>query len=760
MTLIIVESPTKARTISKFLDKKYLVESSFGHIRDLPKSDMGIDIENDFIPRYIIPTSAKKTVTNLKKQAARVNTVILASDEDREGEAIAWHLAEALKLDADKTKRIVFHEITKDAILEALEHPRTLDMKMVDAQQARRVLDRLVGYELSPFLWKKVTRGLSAGRVQSVAMRLIVEREKEIKAFKSDEYWSVTADLATKNQEKFSAELYKIENKNLEKLEITAEKAEAYKKELETASYVVEKVEKKKVNKSAPTPFTTSTLQQSANRQLGYSAKQTMTLAQKLYEQGYITYMRTDSLNLSGKFLGEAKAWLLDNLGKEYSLTETRVLKNKNKNAQEAHEAIRPTEVMKTPDDLKEKLEKGQYRLYKLIWERSVASQMPAAILSATTIYIEANKYGLRASGQVLDFPGYLKVYKEKTSEQELPIVTAKDILDLIAIRSEQHFTKAPGRYSDASLVKEMEKHGIGRPSTYAPTISTIIARNYVERDDNKKLAPTDIAFVVTDLLIAHFPEIIDYKFTAKMEDDLDKVATGEEEWQPVIKNFYDKFHTNLENKYKEINKTDIMPEETTEEKCDKCGAPMIIKTGRYGKFLACSGFPACRNIKSYGNKAKADTPENSQLTELTKKYAGEKCEKCGADMAIKNGRYGAFLACTSYPKCKNIKNIKTSDTPDVKCPICEHGNIVKKFSKRGAFYACDNYPTCKNAYYGEPTGEKCPECDALMIRDLKTDTVKCSNRECGFKGGVKKAVTKKTNEKKPKAKAKIKAIY
>jgi len=742
MTLIIVESPTKARTISKFLDKKYTVESSFGHIRDLPKSDMGIDIENGFIPKYIIPTAAKKTVTNLKKQAAKADTIILASDEDREGEAIAWHLAEALKIDPAKAKRIVFHEITKDAILAALEHPRTLDMKMVDAQQARRVLDRLVGYELSPFLWKKVAKGLSAGRVQSVAMRLVVEREKEIKAFKADEYWSVTADLETKTQEKFSAELYKIDNKNLDKLEIDSEKAEIYKKELEAASYQVEKIEKKKVNKSAPTPFTTSTLQQSANRQLGFSAKQTMTLAQKLYEQGYITYMRTDSLNLSEKFLGESAKWLKDNLGTEYTLNEPRIFKTKNKNAQEAHEAIRPTEVLATPESLKEKLERGNYRLYKLIWERSVASQMPAAILSATTIYVKADKYALRASGQILDFPGYLKVYHEKTSEQELPIVTKDELLKLLEIRSEQHFTKAPGRYSDASLVKELEKHGIGRPSTYAPTINTIITRGYVSRDDNKKLAPSDIAFVVTDLLIAHFPEIIDYTFTAKMEDDLDKVAAGEEKWQPVIKNFYDKFHGNLEAKYAEINKTDIMPEELSEEKCEKCGAKMLIKTGRYGKFLACSGFPGCKNIKSLGG-AKEGTPENSKLTELNAKYAGEKCEKCGAPMAVKNGKYGPFLACTAYPKCKNIKNIKTDDTPDVKCPVCNQGNIVKKFSKRGAFYACDNYPTCKNAYYGQPTGATCPKCGGLMIKDAKTETVKCSNRECGYKDKPKSSVKK-----------------
>ena len=742
MTLIIVESPTKARTISKFLDKKYTVESSFGHIRDLPKSDMGIDIANGFIPKYIIPTSAKKTVTNLKKQAALADTIILASDEDREGEAIAWHLAEALKIDPAKAKRIVFHEITKEAILKALENPRNLDMKMVDAQQARRILDRLVGYELSPFLWKKVAKGLSAGRVQSVAMRLVVEREKEIKAFKADEYWSVSADLETKNKEKFSAELYKIDNKNLDKLEIDSVKAESYKKELESAAYTVEKVEKKKVNKSAPAPFTTSTLQQSANRQLGFSAKQTMTLAQKLYEQGYITYMRTDSLNLSGKFLGDASAWLKDNLGAEYTLTEPRFFKNKNKNAQEAHEAIRPTEVLATPESLKEKLERGNYRLYKLIWERSVASQMPAAILSATTIYVSADKYALRASGQILDFPGYLKIYHEKTSEQELPSVTKNELLKLLAIRSEQHFTKAPGRYSDASLVKELEKHGIGRPSTYAPTINTIITRGYVARDDNKKLEPSEIAFVVSDLLIAHFPEIIDYKFTAKMEDDLDKVATGEEEWQPVIKNFYDKFHGNLQAKYEEINKTDIMPEEMSEEKCEKCGAKMLVKTGRYGKFLACSAFPACKNIKPLDG-TKGAAPISPLMTELAAKHAGEKCEKCGAEMAVKNGKYGPFLACTAYPKCKNIKNIKTSDAPDVKCPICNHGNIVKKFSKRGAFYACDNYPTCKNAYYGEPTGAFCPKCEGLLIKDAKTETVKCSNKECTYKEKAKSSVKK-----------------
>jgi DNA topoisomerase-1 len=512
---------------------------------------------------------------------------------------------------------------------------------------------------------------------------------------------------------------------------------------LELAAYTVEKIEQKKVKKNSPAPFTTSTLQQAANRQLGFSAKQTMTLAQKLYEQGYITYMRTDSLNLSGKFLGEAKKWLGDNLGQEYALAKPQIFKTKSKNAQEAHEAIRPTEVSQTPEILESRLERNSYRLYQLIWNRAVASQMPAAIMSATTIFVSAGQFGLKASGQTLDFSGYLRIYPEKTSEQELPTVSENDPLTLIKITDEQHFTKAPGRYSDATLVKELEKYGIGRPSTYAPTISTIITRGYVIRDEDKKLAPTEIAFVVIDLLSKHFPEIVDYKFTAKMEDDLDKIASGEEQWIPVIDNFYSGFHENLEKKYTEINKNDIMPEEISQEKCDKCGAPMVIKTGRYGKFLACSAFPECRNIKSMNEKKQA-VASDPKIAELEKKYEKEKCDKCGAPMVIKTGRYGAFLACSAFPKCRNIKNIKTDDAPEIECPLCHKGKIVKKFSRRGAFYACNNYPACKNAYYGQPTGEICPECGSLMVKDLKTNMIKCSNRSCSVGGPKKNKKTKK----------------
>ncbi len=612
---------------------------------------------------------------------------------------------------------------------------------MVDAQQARRLLDRLVGYELSPFLWKKVAKGLSAGRVQSVATRLIVEKEREISAFKIEEYWSLSADFfKDSKKEKFAANLYKIRNKTFDKLVIKKEKAEELKKLLQEANYLIDKVEKKQIAKNPGAPFTTSTLQQSANRQLGFSAKQTMTIAQKLYEQGYITYMRTDSLNLSPKFINDAYDWLKKNLGTDYAVTGGRVFKNKSKNAQEAHEAIRPTKAANTPELLTGKLDKNQERLYRLIWQRAIASQMTAAKLATTTVDVKTEKnkeiYIFHANGQTIIFPGYLKIWPEKTKEQELPSLTKNDKVNLIDLRADKHETNPPARYSDASLVKELEKHGIGRPSTYAPTINTIIVRNYVERDENKKLKPTEIAFIVTDLLINHFPKIVDYAFTAKMENDLDDIARGKKKWQPVISNFYSDFHDNLKKKEEEIKKSDIMIEEKSTELCDKCGAPMVIKTGRYGKFLACSAYPKCKNIKKYGGQASPFEKKepDAKILALQKKYAGEVCDKCGAPMKVRTGKFGPFLACSAYPKCKNIKNITTenSNSPAVACPVCHTGKIVKKFSRRGAFWACDNYPNCKNAYWGEPTGETCPECTGLMIKNIKTGKISCSNRECG----------------------------
>ncbi|MFH0891169.1 MAG: type I DNA topoisomerase [Candidatus Falkowbacteria bacterium] len=745
MKLVIVESPTKAKTITKFLDSSYKIESSFGHVRDLPKKEIGVDIDNNFEPKYVIPLTARKNLSNLKKLAVKAEEIILATDEDREGEAIAWHLAEALKINADKTGRIVFHEITAGAIEEALKNPRRLNMELVNAQQARRVLDRLVGYKLSPFLWKKVARGLSAGRVQSVAVRLVVEREREIKKFQPEEYWTLGAELCKPENKDaiIKAQLNKIEGETVDKLEIKNQaQADKIEEDLKDAKYVIAEAIKKETKKNPPRPFTTSTLQQTANYWLGMSAKQTMVLAQQLYEGvpigggeqvGLITYMRTDSLNLSEKFLAEAKDYLSGTLGEKYSLPSPRRFKTKSKGAQEAHEAIRPTEAARAPESLVSYLNKNQYRLYKLIWQRAIASQMPEAIMDNTTIDIDAvgTAYQFRATGQIIKFDGYLKVYPEKRSELDLPTVASGEKLDLISLDKVQHFTKPPARYSDAGLVKELEKDGIGRPSTYAPTIATIEARNYVTRDDNKKLAPTDIAFVVNDLLVEHFPGIVDFKFTALMENELDRVAEGELAWQPVIRNFYTPFAANLEEKYDEIKKTDIMPEEKSEEVCDKCGAPMIIKTGRYGKYLACSAFPDCKNIKSLKNKD--DVQKNEKMAELEEKYKDEVCDKCGAKMAVKNGRFGPFLGCSAYPKCKNIKSIKENGgATGIKCPVCGEGEIVQKRSRRGIFYACNRYPDCKTAYAGKPMSEKCPDCGNLLI-ETRDGGAKCADKGCGY---------------------------
>jgi len=737
MKLIIVESPTKAKTITKFLGRGFKIESSFGHIRDLPKSTLGVDTENNFEPKYLIPAKARKNLNKLKELAKKADEIILATDEDREGEAIAWHLQEALKLDPKTTERIVFHEITKDAIFAALKNPRSLDMNQVDAQQARRVLDRLVGYELSPFLWKKVARGLSAGRVQSVAVRLVVEREREIQAFKPEEYWSLEVDLAKKTDAEkiIRARLNKIDDQVVGKLDINNKAAaDKISNDLEGANYIVSRVEKKQNKKNPPKPFTTSTLQQTANRMLGYSAKRTMIIAQQLYEQGFITYMRTDSLNLADKFLTDAHKYLRNNVGDKYALATPRKFKTKSKGAQEAHEAIRPTEAENSPEVIDEKLSDTQKRLYTLIWQRAIASQMPEAVMDATTLDIDAvgTVYQFRATGQVINFPGYLKIYPEKSKELELPLVEKNEKLDLIRMDKEEHFTKPPARYSDAGLVKELEKYGIGRPSTYAPTLATIEARNYVTRDEGKKLAPTDIAFVVNDLLVEHFPQTIDFQFTAKMENDLDKIAEGEIAWQPIIKDFYEPFHKNLLEKYNTIKKENIMPEETTTVKCDKCGAPMIVKTGRFGKFLACSAFPGCKNIKSMPVDGEDTAEKDKEFAKLVEKYKEELCEKCGEKMSLKNGRFGPFLACTGYPNCKNIRSIKENvNTTGIKCPLCGKGEIVQKKSKRGIFYACNQYPDCKNAYWGKPTGEKCPQCGALMIETKEGE--KCSAKGCGY---------------------------
>ncbi|MBT4277703.1 type I DNA topoisomerase [Candidatus Falkowbacteria bacterium] len=733
MDLIIVESPTKAKTISKFLGSKYKVTSSFGHIRDLPKSTMGVDIEHNFEPKYVIPTKARKRVNELKKLAEKAENIILAPDEDREGEAIAWHLVEALDLekkDSSKIKRIVFHEVTKTAIQEALNNPREINLDMVDAQQARRVLDRLVGYELSPFLWRKVVKGLSAGRVQSVAVRLIVEREREIQAFNKEEYWTIEGDF-TKDKDNFIAKLSKIDNKTLGKLDIKNQKeAEKIEQDVNKKTFKVLSVTKRDGKKSPSPPFTTSSLQQQANNKLGFSAKKTMMIAQQLYEglslgvkesTGLITYMRTDSLNLSDKFLGEAKDFISNNYGKEYALSSPRKYKTKQKSAQEAHEAIRPTEASNSPEKIKDYLNSDQFKLYDLIWRRAVASQMAESIIKSTRVKIitDDNKYEFSVSGSIIVFDGFLKIYPGQTKEKILPNLEENDPLNLLELIKDQHFTEPPARYNDASLVKVLESHGIGRPSTYAPTISTILTRGYVERE-GRALKPKDIAFVVIDLLIKHFNQIVDYEFTAKMENSFDEIAEGKKKWQPIIKDFYMPFKENLEQKDKEINKKDLGMEQDTDEKCDKCGAPMIIKMGRFGKFLACSKFPDCKNTKQINEQTgEIEEPEKIE----------EKCDKCGKDMVMKQGRFGNFLACSGYPDCKNIKSIEKGT--GVGCPECGKGEIIEKKTRRGkTFYACNKYPACKKAFWSKPTGNNCKKCGGPLVYG-KGETEVCPDKEC-----------------------------
>lgn len=712
-SLVIVESPTKAKTISRFLGKDYDVQASFGHIRDLPKSKMGIDIEHDFEPTYTIPLKAKKVISELKEKAAKAKEVILASDEDREGEAIAWHLVAALKLDAAKAKRIVFHEITKTAIDHALEHPRALNIDLIDAQQARRILDRLVGYELSPFLWRKVRFGLSAGRVQSVAVRLIVEREREIEAFKKEEYWTVEAAFE-KEKLNFIAKLNRIGEETLGKFGIKNEtSAQEISNDLDNAKYEVVDVIKKEVTRNPAAPFTTSTLQQEAARKFGMSAKQTMVIAQQLYEginvgekgpTGLITYMRTDSVNLSELALTQASTVITERFGKEYYPGQPRKFNVKSKNAQEAHEAIRPTDLTMHPDDIKEHLDRGQQKIYDIIWKRTVASQMAEAVFDATAVDISAEgkskkKYNFRANGQVVKFEGFIKAYTEGTDEEEsevegqLPELEKQEKLKLAELKTLQHFTEPPARYSDATLIKALESAGIGRPSTYAPTLSTIQDRDYVEKID-KRYKPTEVGVLVNDLLVEHFPTIVDINFTAKMEDDLDLIAEGTKKWQPVIKEFYGPFKENLDEKNKEVEKQ----VEISEVPCPHCSKPMLIKFGRMGKFLACPE----------GEKITKPMPEEeAKIKELEAKTEGQLCPICSGPMNVKRGRFGFFLGCAKYPECKGISKIL--NRIGFKCPSCEIGDVVEKKARgRGQpFYSCSRYPDCEFIINKRPTSEE-----------------------------------------------------
>ncbi len=670
MQLIIVESPTKAKTIQKFLGTEYKISSSFGHVRDLPKNELGVDVENNFEPRYIIPLKARKTISILKKELAKADNVILATDEDREGESIAWHLSEALKI--SEPKRIVFHEITKTAIQEALKNPRKIDMNLVNAQQARRILDRIVGYKISPFLWKKVARGLSAGRVQSAAVRLVVEREREIQKFKPQEYWSIEASLKKLvDGKEFIAQLFKKKDKVIEKLEIKNERrANKIIKDLDNAEYVVQNIERKEVKKNPLPPFTTSTLQQEAWKRFRLPARATMSIAQHLYEQGFITYHRTDSVNLSEQSLFSAKKYIEETLGKNYWAGFPRQYKSKGR-AQEAHEAIRPTYADNTPESFQEKLDPRSKRLYELIWRRFVACQMAQAVFDATTVDISAKKYTFRANGQVMKFPGFLKVYPMKFSENELPTLEKDEALELIKLMPNQHFTQPPARFNEATLIKTLEENGIGRPSTYAPTLATIQARNYIEKNEEKRFRPTEIGIVVNDILVEHFPEIVDIQFTAKMEEELDEIAEGKDSWVKTCQDFYSPFEKNLSKKYKKVSKKKFT-EKPTDKICPNCSAPLVQRLGRFGEFYACSAFPKCRYTEPLESK-----------------------------------------------------------TLGIKCPKCQTGEIVAKRTKtKKIFYGCNQFPKCDFALWDKPLDEKCPVCGSLMAETRKKQK-KCSNKDC-----------------------------
>ncbi len=737
MKLIIVESPTKAKTISRFVGKDYKVLASYGHVRDLPKSKLGVDTEHDFEPTYVVSAEHKAKVSEIKQAAKKADAVLFATDEDREGEAISWHLAQILDEVPEKTQRITFHEITKDAIMHALQNPRILDMKQVDAQQARRILDRLVGYKLSPFLWTKVRRGLSAGRVQSVAVRLIVDREREITAFVPQEYWSIEGVFSTPRNENFDAKLHSLSGKTLDKMALKSKTdVDALLGDLRSASYSVTAVETKDKKASPPPPFTTSTLQQEANRRLGFSAKQTMTIAQKLYEGvdiggegavGLITYMRTDSVNMADKFLTEANGFITKEYGTKYALESPRKYKTKSKGAQEAHEAIRPTDPSRDPDLLVSSLDPGQLKLYKLIWQRALATQMQDAKLLGTSVDITGGNAMFRATGQQVAFDGYLKLYPDQDKDKFLPELKEKDDVKAQEIEGKQHFTEPAARYSDATLVKALEELGIGRPSTYAPTISTVIDRGYVERDDKKRLLPTDIGYEVTDLLVANFPDIVDFEFTARMENSLDNIAEGRMDWRPLISAFYGPFKITLDRREKDLAaEAEKAAEGVT---CPKCDKPMVIKHGRFGKFLACVGYPECKGTRQLPGEKQRAEPEPTD----------EKCAACGAMMVKKVGRFGPFLSCSRYPECKTIKNIEKPVLDEegnvIICPKCKQGQITERKSKKGKiFYSCNRYPECDQAFWDKPTGNACPKCGYATLTAKGKSKLICPNEGCDYK--------------------------
>ena len=740
-SLIIVESPTKVKTIKKFVGPDFDVRASLGHVKDLPKSRLGIDVDHDFKPTYEVIKEKKKVISDLKKSAQKADTIYLAPDPDREGEAIAWHIAEEIGTEKN-IYRVLFNDLTKNTVLAAIQNPKTLDVNKYEAQQTRRLLDRLVGYQISPLLWEKVKRGLSAGRVQSVAVKIICDREKEIQDFITEEYWTVTATLEGTNPPPFNARIARIDDKKA-KIENEAHVNEIL-KDLEAAEYIVSKIDKKEARRHPTPPFTTSKLQQEASRKLHFPAKKTMRVAQKLYEgielgtEGYvglITYMRTDSVRVASEALDEARSFILENYGTEHLPEKPRIFKTA-KTAQDAHEAIRPSSVVYRPKDIEQFISKDEFRLYQLIWNRFVASQMKPAVFDQTIIDISADKYLFKAQGSVMKFPGFTVLYTESKENVEsddeigkiLPDTSVGEALSPLSIDPQQHFTQPPPRFSEATLVRELEENGIGRPSTYAAILSTIQDREYTILITGR-FHPTELGTLVNELLVENFGRIVDVDFTASMEEKLDLINECTVSRYETLKEFYTPFVAELVKAKKDMK--NVKQEETpTDIVCDKCGSPMVIKWGKNGKFIACSNYPACKNTKNFVRD------HNGAIQEVEAVSTDIVCDACGRAMTIKQGKYGRFLGCSGYPECLHTKPLDVGVT----CPRegCG-GYLCERQSKRGKiFFGCSNYPKCTYALWDKPIPEPCPQCNHPFLVEKVyrgKGTIKaCPNKECGYK--------------------------
>jgi len=758
--LVIVESPAKAKTLEKYLGRDFQVKASVGHVVDLPKSKLGVDVKKDFAPDFTVIQAKKKVIDDLKKAAKGKENIYLASDPDREGEAIAWHIAGQVAKNHKRVHRVLINEITKKAVQDAIAKPLELDRNKFDAQIARRVLDRLVGYKISPLLWNKVRRGLSAGRVQSVAVRLVCERETDIRAFEPVEYWSLTALLEGRLPPSFKAKLVRWKEQKLDNKKFRLENdatVQGIIQSLDGAAWVIDEVEKKERRRYPAPPFVTSKLQQEAARKLGFQPRRTMQLAQHLYEGvelgkegsvGLITYMRTDSTRVSNDALAAVRQHIQTQYGKNYLPGKPNTFRSK-KGAQDAHEAIRPTSLEYGPERVRRYLRRDMFQLYSLIWDRFVASQMVPALYDQTAFAIPVKEALFRATGQQVKFDGFMKVYIEGRDERAaqangedeedeaqdtdgmLPDLQKGDALNLLSLDPRQHFTQPPPRYTQASLIKELDEKGIGRPSTYAAIISNILDREYVSQNESRQLLPTDLGFLVTDLLVESFPDILNVEFTASMEDELDKIEIGKEKWTKAMKRFYTPFERDLKKAEKEMR--DVKRQEVpTDIECDKCGAKMVIKWGRNGEFLACPQYPECKNTKNF---KRSDTGEIEIVAE---EEVNETCEECGRPMLLRWGKFGKFLGCSGYPECKNIQPLEKPVDLGVKCPECKQGNIKERKSRWGkVFYGCDKYPECKFASWDKPMPTPCPDCESPILVEKVTKrngrTHRCYKKECGY---------------------------